>query len=367
MHVAIANLTNGGLSGGYRSYLLSLVPQLRREPRIRRLEVFVPPATLPALEKAGLDGLSAWPPGDHRRGFAALRHRLQDLGPDVLFVPSARFIDVGRPCVTMVRNMEPLECPLAGHTLRAGFVNLARAWEAHRACRQARRVLAVSGHVSRFLTTRWRLSPAKVGVVYHGVEGPLPEATRPAALRALGDRPFLFTAGSIRPARGLEDLLEAIARSAAALSIVIAGAADPDTEAFSRRLEARAVELGVADRVIWTGWLGRSEMSWCFSHCQAFVMTSRAEACPNTVLEALSHGCLSISTDQPPMPEIGGAGAIYYRRRDAGDLARRIAEGLSLPSSEREERRHRARQRAAAFTWAATARQTIDELSRVLE
>src|SRR5262249_59993443 len=99
--------------------------------------------------------------------------------------PTARFLDCGRPCVVMVRNMEPLERPFGGNTLRAGLRNLARAWTARRACRRATRVIAVSRHVADFLTSRWGLPPSKVGVVYHGVD-PAPATTgRPSVLAGL--------------------------------------------------------------------------------------------------------------------------------------------------------------------------------------
>jgi glycosyltransferase involved in cell wall biosynthesis len=359
MHVAVVNLTSGGLSGGYRSYLKALVPRLREDTRIRKLDVFVPPAAVPGLVASGLVGLATWPEADHRRGFPALRRQLALSGPDVVFVPSARHLDLGRPCVVMVRNMEPLECPLAGHTVAAGLRNLARAYEARRACRRADRVIAVSEHVSRFLVGRWRVPAAKIGVVHHGVELPSSQAARPAVL-ADQERPFLFTAGSIRPARGLDDLLAALAAIERPPLLVVAGAPDPDTERHSANLKARASALGIG--VLWAGALDGPEMAWCFSHCEAFVMTSRAEACPNIALEAMCHGCYVISTDHPPMPEVFGSAAIYYSARDAEDLRRRLTELRDLSASDALRRRQEARERSQAFTWSETARRTVNEL-----
>ena len=240
MHIALLNLTSGGLSGGYRGYLLSLVPLLRKDSRVQRLDVFVPPPALPGLLAAGLTDLSSWPEGDHLQGFRWLRGQIRGSAPDVVFVPSARQIDTGRPTVVMVRNMEPLEHPLAGHTLRAGAVNLARAYAAWRACRRARRVIAVSRHVAEFLTTKWHVDPGRVGVVYHGVAPQRPPSPPdpPKALAGLVPGRFLFTAGSVRPARGLEDVITAVARMSDRLPLVIAGAADPDTERHLRRMKA---------------------------------------------------------------------------------------------------------------------------------
>jgi glycosyltransferase involved in cell wall biosynthesis len=96
-------------------------------------------------------------------------------------------------------------------------------------------------------------------------------------------------------------------------------------------------------------------------------MTSRAEACPNIVLEALANGAIAVSTDHPPMPEFFGDAALYYRERNASHLAARLAQALSLSFNARGHLRDSARARAEQFTWEATARATVNELSRAIE
>ena len=90
--------------------------------------------------------------------------------------------------VVMVRNMEPLEVPFAGNTWVEGLRNVARAWEARRACRHATRVIAVSDHVRRFIISKWHIDEDRIGTVYHGVDGGGPSArpdTRPISARCL--------------------------------------------------------------------------------------------------------------------------------------------------------------------------------------
>jgi glycosyltransferase involved in cell wall biosynthesis len=103
-------------------------------------------------------------------------------------------------------------------------------------------------------------------------------------------------------------------------------------------------------------------MAWCFGHCAAFVMTSRAEACPNTVLEALRHGAVSLSTDHPPMPEFFAGTALMYRGRDAGSLAGRVVELAGMDGARRAALQCAARARAGDFTWGATVDGTVREL-----
>ncbi|MDQ2945653.1 MAG: glycosyltransferase, partial [Acidobacteriota bacterium] len=80
------------------------------------------------------------------------------------------------------------------------------------ACQRAQHVIAVSEYVKNFLTVKWSIPKAKIGVVPHGVELPVAphDAVRPKLLPML-EQPFFFTAGSLRPARGLQDAIQALA------------------------------------------------------------------------------------------------------------------------------------------------------------
>ncbi len=354
------------MSGGYRKYLESILPLLAADPQVSSLELSSP-------EELDFQGDPQvphwrWPAGDARAGHAALRAHLRRRAPDVVFVPSARMVQTGLPTVVMVRNMEPLVAPFAGNSPGDGARNLARRLAARSASRRADRVIAVSDFVRDFLMAKWHIGGERIGVVPHGVEAPVPpgERARPAALTAECRGAMLFTAGSVRPARGLEDAIGALALLAARgapAHLVIAGKVAGDAESYHARLQALVARQGLADRVVWAGSLTAREMGWCFANCAAFVMTSRVEACPNTALEALSYGAPCIATTNRPMPETFESAATYYPAGDAGALAARIADVLAFTPAEREEASRRARSRAGAFTWDATCRDTVRQLA----
>jgi glycosyltransferase involved in cell wall biosynthesis len=364
MRVALVNITGGGLSGGYRKYLQRVVPLLKADRRISQLSVFLPPG--PLAREIDADFLT-WPRQDAFTGFRCLRARLRETAPDVVFIPTARWLDCGKtPVVVMVQNMEPLLVPFGGNPFATKVKNLARAFAARRACRRATRVIAISEHVRDFLTQRWRIEAERVGVVPHGADEELrsEEIVRPRTVQTTAGG-FVFTAGSIRPARGLRDLVDAVARAqqkGLALDVVVGGAPDPDTRSHAAELRQVAARMGVAERFCWAGQLSAGEMAWCFSNCRAFVMTSRVEACPNIVLEALRYGCISVSTDQAPMPEFFGGAAYYYEARNGRALAERLMEALAAPESVQRARREAATDRAGRYAWKNTADRTVEEL-----
>lgn len=367
MKIALVNLTGGGLSGGYIKYLRQLVPVMRRHPGIKELFVFLPPAFRSLLEKE-LPSELCIPCQDTGSGRAELREKILQLLPDVVFFPTFRWLDCDRiPTVSMIRNMEPLLMPFGDNRLVDAAKNLVRAYSARRACRKAGRVIAVSHFVKDFLTKSWQIPADKIGVVSHGVKEPLAaeNLAKPGGVNPEWVGNFLFTAGSIRPYRGLEDIiigLSLLAAQGLRAPLVIAGAASRLTRSYQRKIEALAVQKGVARQIFWAGHLSEAEMSWCFYHSKIFLMTSRIEACPNIALEAMSHGCLCLSADNPPLPEFFQGAAIYYRAGQADSLETAIAAALGLTAAEEAELRTRARRQGQKFSWEETAERTFREL-----
>ncbi len=368
MRLCIANLTGGSLSGGYVKYLNALAPLLRADKRITALDVFVPRQ---ALDSIKLDSacLHSW---DSGMGKSDLQNQLKNAKPDVLFIPTARWIRLdGTPTVVMVRNMEPLAVPFRGNKPVDCVKNIARSLTARRACSRADGVIAVSQYVKDFLTRKWHISGGQISVIPHGVETPAAEKKSVQPKKTMSMEPgrgFFFTAGSLRPARGLEDAVKALAwiNKTGNYYLVIAGAPNPGTEFYQEQVTGLARQFGIDGKLIWTGQLKPLEMSWCFYHCAAFIMTSRAEACPNIVLEAMAHGCLCVSTETAPMPEFFGKSALYYHPADSLLLSQQLHKAVGT-AEQAAKLRALALARAAEFTWEQTARKTMDQLENVLQ
>ena len=288
------NLTAGGLSGGYRKYLRRVVPMLRAEGSITELLIALPPGH---EQQPGIEGeVVSWAPGEHWRGYPSLRAHVRAWKPDVVFIPTARYIDCQAPTLSMVQNM----LPMLPATLRDGFPAWAKlrldATLARRSTSAATRIIAVSEYVRDFLVERWNVPARNVGVVYHGVDVPV-TASPPESMHSFVNDPFLFTAGSLFPYRGLEDAIQALPHIADhGLRLVIAG---EGSASYRNRMVALATKLQVAERIVWLGQVDPSVMAYFYQQCTAFLMTSRVEACPNIALEAMASGAQCISTSCP--------------------------------------------------------------------
>jgi glycosyltransferase involved in cell wall biosynthesis len=371
MKVAVVNATNGGLSGGSIKYLSHLIPLLELDRRVSRLDVFAPEGY--ESELAGAGSLRPIRHGDAFRGFSTVCGELRTLAPDVVFVPNARRLPLaGIPQVTMIRNMEPLVRPVGRNSMVEIAKNLLRAKVARHAARKSDRVIAVSEFVRTTMIDVWRIPADRIDVVYHGVDSPA--ATQhltevPPVLAALDPGRFILSVGSIRPYRGLEDAIRALAQMPADLTdwkLVVLGAPDAGSVFYERELRQLSDELNVAGRIVWAGSTSPAVVTWCLQNCGAFVLTSRVEACPNAGLEALSLGCSCAVSTSDPMPEFFSDVALYYEPGDATTLAAQLARLASEAVPAKLARAHKARERSRRFTWQSTAARTLDVLERAL-
>lgn len=350
MRVLIVDPLRGAASGGYDKYLTKLVPALQQ---CLGSESIVVAKRAPAAE-GGVE--------QNYEGVSDLRAMVKRLSVDVVLVPTARPLGrLGAPTVYMVRNMEPFDHrhSVVQPTLVAKSALRRRRTLA--ACAGASAVIAVSAHVRDVLIASG-VDGRKVSVVPHGVE--LPESGRRPRLLS-DDRQFIFTAGSIRPARGLEDLFGAMELLPPHVILVIAGAPTDDSQRYARRLRARASRDPIEGRVVWAGSLSSMEMSWCFSHAAMYVSTSRAEACPNTLLEAMAHGTACLATNRPPMPEFLGNAGVFYAAGDGEALATAIEQVVN-DGALRETLGQRALEAVSQRTWQRCAEQTAAALASAI-
>jgi len=146
--------------------------------------------------------------------------------------------------------------------------------------------------------------PEKVHRVYHGIDTSL---FRPPEIRPRTDELKLVTVARLREKKGLDFLIRAAGELSARsvpfqLHIVGSG---PDRQ----RLEALTQELGVTDRVRFTGALPHPQVKEMLADADLFVLPSiiasdgSRDGIPNVILEAMAMELPVVSTDVSAIPE----------------------------------------------------------------
>jgi glycosyltransferase involved in cell wall biosynthesis len=207
------------------------------------------------------------------------------------------------------------------------------------------RFLAVSREIATELVEDLGWPSEKVEVTYNAVDVERAAVPAPPGLRAqLGGsetRPLVLTPARLNAQKGHDALLEAIAEVPEAL-FLLAGDG-PDRE----RLEARTVELGVAERVRFLG--RRPDVPQLLAACDVFALPSLYEGSSLAVLEAMAAGIPIVSSAIGGTEELieDGRSGLLVPPGDAPALAAAMRRLLEDPQL-REDFAGRARERVDA-------------------
>ena len=373
MKAAIINLTGGGISGGHKKYLLNMLPRLAASDEIERILCASPAGMgaedwLQVIPKVSYAACEPFRPFRHVPD-AGLRNALDAFNPDLLFVTNERYINYNdRPVVILLQNMAPLAGAKTGSGLNEMLVAIARRRETRIALERAAAVIVPTEYVKNFLIGKAGFSAKKINVVSYG-RNPAPASAHPPVCFPFLGGEFIFTAGSMEAYRGIEDLLRALPglkEKRPGIKLAVAGGSRPATEKYFHRLKSLAAELALSGDIAWLGNLPEAELSWCYSNCAAFALTSRMESFCFVALEALTHGCNIVSTDSACLPEILRDSALYYKAGNETGLALALSAVLSRNEAERLAGGSAAAARASYFSWDAAAAATIDVLKKAV-
>jgi glycosyltransferase involved in cell wall biosynthesis len=217
-----------------------------------------------------------------------------------------------------------------------------------RGTRRAARVLAVSERTKRDLIELYDLPPDRIVVTPNGVDpafrpdGPAPDGA-----------PYALVVGTLQPRKDPEAAVEALALLGNGdLRLVFAG---PD-KGGREGVERAAARTGLGNRVEFRGHVPREELTALYRGAACLVFPSRYEGFGLPVLEAMAAGTPVVATTAGALPEVAGDAAILVDERNPVALAGGIERALA----DRERLVAAGLERARRFSWAETARRTLE-------
>ena len=160
----------------------------------------------------------------------------------------------------------------------------------------AQHLIVASEYMAKELEAAGAQSDKITVCPYFTLEAPDPDASLPENLtnffETQSPRPVFLCAARLVPEKGLEFLLESIAR-VPGCSLIIAGDGP-----LLEPLKASAEGHGISERVLFTGWVSASSMRAILTHVRASLMPSLwAEPFGIVGIEAMAHARAMIACD----------------------------------------------------------------------
>ncbi len=253
---------------------------------------------------------------------------------------------------------------------RTGYIK-AKYWHVYTysTWRQADLILTVS-HYSVEEIRRFLPVPAnKIRVIYNGVNAEYFETATPELRRRLREAigveaPYVLYVGRLDPDKNLTRLIEAFARVAQAGNrdhvLVLAGAKDHRAEHLPRLAE----KLGIAERVIFPGYVDQELLTSLYQEADVFCYPSLNEGFGLPVAEAMAGGTPVVTSNTSSLPEVAGDAAIMVNPESVEEIAKGLGEALRPERG--TELSEAGRERARRFTWEQSAREHIAAYEEVL-
>jgi glycosyltransferase involved in cell wall biosynthesis len=187
---------------------------------------------------------------------------------------------------------------------------------------------------------------------------------KPKAIGELGPDAFWLCVGTIEPRKNHERLFAAYAawlrETGGDMPLVLAGGKGWLMDDVARTVRS----LGIADKLVFTGYVTDAELAWLYASCRAFLYPSLFEGFGLPVLEAMSLGAAVICSDATSLPEVAGEAAVLVDPLDVAGLAKAMAMVAADPAL-REGLRAKSLARAGLFSWDKTARIVLDAYAAV--
>ncbi|MGK2910282.1 MAG: glycosyltransferase family 4 protein [Sphingobium sp.] len=189
----------------------------------------------------------------------------------------------------------------------------------------ADRVVALSPYWTRFMVSQMDIVPGKIVEIPNGV----PSATRPHTSTdpAIPTIAFLGLLGKRKGTDVLIEALSILTERRLPFHAVLAGNGDVEDAI------AQAQALGIADRIAFPGWVGEAEADALLNKADIFVLPSRAENQPVSILEAMARALPVVATRVGAIPEQvdDGDSGLLVDPGDAQQLADAIARLIESP------------------------------------
>lgn len=240
--------------------------------------------------------------------------------------------------------------------------------------KNAKKVITISHFSKSDIAKNYGISKEKITVAYPGYDLANYKVIRDEekikkikdSYRIDSDN-YIIYIGTLQPRKNLIKLIESVARIDNLKLVIVGKTNGPGRSGWMYEdILARPKQLGIEDRVIFTGFVPPEHLSYLLSGATAFVLPSLYEGFGIPVVDAMACGVPVIVSNVSSLPEVVGSAGLLINPQSTDQIEQAIRTLVSDKKLRQKYSKEVLRQ-AERFSWdkmARTVKQVLEEVGR---
>ncbi|WP_460955585.1 glycosyltransferase family 4 protein [Spirosoma litoris] len=243
------------------------------------------------------------------------------------------------------------------------FGNQYRRWNVPRIVTECERIITVSHFERQRIVDHLHLSPERVVAIWNAVSDQfkvIKDMEQIEAVRSKYELPkeFIFFLGNTDPKKNVKGVLKALLglkrQGKLTLPVVISNLPTDTLTDLLGEIDGQ----DLANNIILCGYIPNYILPLVYNAATIFLCPSLRESFGLPILEAMACGTPVLTSSTSSMPEVAGDAALLVNPTSTEEMMAGIDRLITQPSL-RAELRTKGLQRAALFSWKATANQLL--------
>jgi glycosyltransferase involved in cell wall biosynthesis len=205
-------------------------------------------------------------------------------------------------------------------------------------------------------------------VIPNGATIPKSVTHRDEACRQLGipDKAFVILyLARINPKKGLDLLLKSLSFMPDKINFHLLVAGSDGGSGYQGEMERLARSISSKDKITWLGEVSGVRKSMAFACANTYVLPSRAEGIPISLLEAMAHGIPVLYSEACHVPEVADSGAGLSIALNTESIGQKILQLLYDPTLRQEMGRRAKALVESRFNWSSIGRSMLELYAKV--
>ena len=202
------------------------------------------------------------------------------------------------------------------------------------ACREARRIIAISKRTAEDIVRLGGVDPGKISVVYQdchpSFKDPAGDKAKAGAKARYGlHGRYILSVGTVEERKNIALAVRALPQLPRDVELVAVGRRTP----YAEKVEKEAAALGVGGRFRILEGVPLADLPAVYQQAAAFVYPSRYEGFGIPIVEAAHSGLPIVACTGSCLEEAGGEGGYYVGPDDVPGMAEMLSRALDSPEN----------------------------------